>query len=54
MRNNLFNDEVEVYTNPSNIKFWILGTAVFAGAVFMGWVLNLLPKIVTFMDIVCQ
>ncbi len=46
-----FNEEVEGYTSPKNIRTWVLGGAVFAGAVFVGWLLNVAPKIVTFMDV---
>ena len=45
------NTEIEGYTNPSNVKMWVLSIAVFAGAVFVGYLLNILPKIVLFMDV---
>ena len=47
----LFNEEVECYANPSNLKFWILGITVFAGAVFVGWVMNILPQVITYLDV---
>jgi hypothetical protein len=51
MKQTLFNDEVEGYANLSNVKFYIFGTVVFAGAVFVGYLLNILPKVVLFMDV---
>jgi uncharacterized protein (DUF983 family) len=45
------NTEIECYTNPSNVKFYVLGLAVFAGAVFVGWLLNASTWVALFMDI---
>lgn len=53
MKYSLFNSEVEGFTREkfSAIKIGILGASVFVGAVFVGWLLNVAPKIVTFMDV---
>jgi len=51
-RNTLFdNTEVEGYTNSSNVKMWILAIAVFAGAVFVGYIMNILPQVITYLDV---
>ena len=48
----LFNDEIEGYTHDhSTIKYTILGIAIFAAILFIGHLLNLLPKVVLFMDV---
>lgn len=46
-----FNDEVECYTNPSNLRFYILGIAVFAGAVALGWFMSVETWVSLFMDV---
>jgi hypothetical protein len=52
MKHTLFNDEIEHYTRDySTIKYTILGLAVFAGAVFVGWLLNASTWVALFMDI---
>lgn len=53
MKYSLFNSEVEGFTREkfSSIKIGILAGVVFVGAVFVGWLLNVAPKIVTFMDV---
>jgi hypothetical protein len=47
---NLFeNNEVN---EMGKIKLTILGIAVFVGAVFVGWVMNIAPKIIMVMDMI--
>lgn len=48
MKNTLFHDEVEGYTQQSNAKYIVLGTMVVAGAVFLGWVASILVSFVNF------
>jgi hypothetical protein len=38
--NQLFNNEIEGYTRQSTVKYWILGTLILSGMVFIGWVMN--------------
>jgi hypothetical protein len=40
MKATLFNNEIECYTRQSTVKYWILGTLILSGMVFIGWVMN--------------
>ena len=47
MRNQLFdNTEIERYTNPSRVKYWIVAIAVGVSFLAFGWVLSLVPKVI--------
>lgn len=50
-RANLFNDEIEAYTNPSTVKYWVLALVIFAGMMFMGHIISIMPYIVSCMDL---
>lgn len=49
--NTFGNNEVN---EMSTVKLTILGIAVFAGAVFVGWVLSVAPEIIKAMDVITQ
>jgi len=42
MKNTLFNDEIEGYTNRSNIRVYIFLGVLFVSFVFIGWLVSTL------------
>lgn len=54
MKYSLFNEEVEGFTQEKlfGLKLVILCIAIFAGALFVGWIINTAPHIISAMDVV--
>jgi len=49
MKNTLFNDEIEGYTNRSNIRVYIFLGVLFVSFVFIGWVVGTLGGLADYM-----